>query len=186
MAGKITVLILAGLVFAAPHAGGESEVLPESGTRVVVREHPATRKPYVVITDKLANGETPVRGPQGSRPDYRMLDHKRKNGEIPYDGPVSSRKKVYIFAAGLAATGIVSSVALPVAAVTGSGASGGAGAYGVAGGAVAAGTVSTAWAKSRPDPKDNYTLESQSRVIKTASDSEADILKKSDKKKADR
>lgn len=173
-AKKIIQSLLACVLFASqPMAGfGSSEVLEDTGTKVVVRELPGSRKPYAVITSRNSAGEEIPPQPAGTRPDYRMLDPKVKNGEISYDGPFSSRKKVYLFAAGLAVTGAVSSVALPVAAVSGTGAAGGAGAYGAAGGAVAAGTLSTAWLKSRPDDQDNFKLESRSRVIKMPSHTE--------------
>lgn len=155
------------LLFSAASSFAQEEVVRDTGTKVLVREHSRTKKPFVVITAEDADEKNSVPQSQWtSRPDYRMLDPKMKSSDIPYEGPVSSRKKVYFLAAGLAAGGVVSSAVVPVAAVTGPGAAGGAGAYGAAGGAVAAGTVSTAWLKSRPDEKDNFKLESKSRTVK--------------------
>ena len=148
-----------------------SEVMEESGTRVIVREHPKTGKPYVSIVP--FQGEIPLDPFTGqrkySRPDYRMLDPKIKSGQIPYEGPYSDRKKIYIFAASLAALGTASGAAVTALApaATGAGASGGAGAYFAGGGAVVAGTAVTAARVNRSDPeKQNYTLRSESRLVK--------------------
>ncbi|MBN1687537.1 MAG: hypothetical protein JW893_00395 [Candidatus Omnitrophica bacterium] len=162
------IFLLIFLLVFQPLPTYTSEVLPETETEVLVREHPKTGKPYISIVS--------VYDPEGGnlfkdslkggvRPDYRLLDRTTKPGEIPYEGPVSDRTKVYVLAASLATLGAVGSAVVPVAATTGS-AAGGAGAYAAAGAAVSAGTVSTAWLKTRPDPeKDDYVLESSTAVV---------------------
>ncbi len=148
-----------------------SEVIPETNSEVIVREHPKTRKPYVVITSAESAAKDPFSGKRVTvqRPDYRMLDPKIKSKDVGYEGPYSSRKKVYVLAATLATVGAVGGTAIIAAApaATGTGAAGGAGAFGAAGGAVAAGTISTAALQTKSDPeKDNYSLTSSSSVIK--------------------
>ena len=147
------------------------EVFKPVQTQVIVRDHPRTGKPYVVIA---VEGAAPdpfqtLRGKIQMRPDYRMLNPHMKSGQIPYQGPVSDRKKVYIFAASIATIGVAGGVGIIAAApaATGAGASGGAGAYALAGTGVAAGTISTALAKTRPDPdKDRVTHDSESHLEK--------------------
>ena len=152
-----------------------SEVIEDTHTRVVIREHPKTGKPYVSIVsaDKLLSVD-PFAGMRSkmSRPNYRMLDPKMKPGEIPYEGPYSSSTKIYVFAATLATLGVaggaIGMAAIPAsAATTGAAASGGA-AYVAAGSAVAVGTVATAEIAARPNPKgDDFVQVSKSKSIET-------------------
>lgn len=152
-----------------------SEVIEETKTMVVVREHPKTRRPYVVITlpeketvDPFAHLRQPF-----SRPDYRMLDPKVKSGALPYDGPSSDRKKIYIFAASLATLGTASGAMVITAApaATGAAASGGAGAYLAGGSAVVAGSSATVAIATKPDPKkENYTHRSKSQLVQKKED----------------
>ncbi|MBI3313243.1 MAG: hypothetical protein HYZ83_03330 [Candidatus Omnitrophica bacterium] len=149
------------LVFGHVYAE-DTEVLPKTNTKVLVREHPKTGEPYVaVISASEADRGGPFAGMKkiSIRPDYRMLDPKIKSGTIPYEGPYSSRKKVYVFAASMAALGIGGAALLPVASVTGAGATGGAGALAGAGAGVAAGTAGAVAAAKRQDPekKDDFT-----------------------------
>ena len=155
-------------VFNTAFAG---EVLVETNTKVMVREHPRTGRPYAVIIaenqDKNPLAALPVTTKM--RPDYRMLDPKIRSGTVPYQGPVSDRKKVYIFAGTLAALGTAGGAAVIAAApaATGAGAAGGAGIYGAAGTAVAAGTVSASLIKTQPDPdKDKVEHAFESKQVK--------------------
>ena len=148
-----------------------SEVIEETGTRVIVREHPKTGRPYVSIVS--SQGEIPPDIFTGqrkySRPDYRMLDPKIKSGQIPYEGPSSDRKKIYLFAATLATLGTASGAAVIASApaATGAAASGGAGAYLAGGTAVVAGSTVAAHAVTRNDPKkDDFKHRSKSRLVK--------------------
>ena len=154
-----------------------SEVIEETHTRVVVREHPKTGKPYVSIVSgdqPLAADPFAKQRKKMSRPNYRMLDPKVKPGEIPYDGPYSSSTKIYVFAATLATLGVaggaVGLAAIP--ASTGGAASGG-GAYLAAGSAVAAGTAGTVAIKTRNNPnQDDFTLVSKSKSLDSESKKE--------------
>jgi hypothetical protein len=156
-----------------------SEVIEETPTQVVIREHPKTGRPYVSI---VSSGSPTPKDPftqlrkSYSRPDYRMLDPKIKSGEIPYNGPWSDRKKVYLFAASIATVGTVgASLGLATAstAAASTAASGGAGAYLAAGTAVAGGAVAGAVGATRQDPhSDDFTQASESRVL------EPDLQKK--------
>ncbi len=145
-----------------------SEVIPETNSKVVVREHPKTGKPYVVIaSNDFQNQSFFPNSQKFSRPDYRLLDPKVKSGEIPYDGPYSDSKRIYIFAASLATLGTVGgAIGLAVLpASTGVAATGG-GAYLAAGSAVAAGTAGATVIKSKSDPhKDDFTQASESKSI---------------------
>lgn len=147
-----------------------NEIFDDTHTRVLVRHHPRTGKPFVSITSETAVDRNPFPESQmPKRPDYRMLDPKMKSDDIPYEGPVSDRKKVYAFAATLVTVGTVGGVRIMAAApaATGTGVTGGAGLYGAAGGAVAAGTVSAAVAGTRSDPeKENFTHVSEARESK--------------------
>lgn len=147
-----------------------SEVITETSSKVIVRDHPRTGRPYAVITDDPQNGSPFHKLPVStrSRPDYRMLDPKIKSGTVPYEGPVSDRKKVYVFAGTIATLGAVGGTAIIAAApaATGAGASGGAGAYALAGTGVATGTISSAWLKTRPEPdKDKIEHGFESRQL---------------------
>ena len=147
----MTVLIICR----APAAIFSSEIIEETQTRVILREHPKTGKPYVsIVSSEVPEPPDPFTGRRGRiiRPDYRLLDPKVKSGEIPYEGPVSDRTKIYIFAASLATLGTVSALALPVAASTGA-ASGGAGAYLAGGAAVTAGSAGAYSVAAASDPK---------------------------------
>jgi hypothetical protein len=148
-----------------------SEVVEETSTQVIVREHPQTGKPYVtIISADTAESKGPfeTQGKKYARPDYRMLDPKVKAGDIPYDGPWSDRKKVYIFAASLMTVGVVGGgigMAVAPAASTGA-AAGGGGAYLAAGTAVTAGSAATAAVATQPDPKrDDYDHKSESKLL---------------------
>ena len=151
-------------------SAGASEVIEETPTQVVVREHPKTGHPYVNIVSAGVPAPNPFESQRKkmARPDYQLLDPKIKAGEIPYEGPSSDRKKVYLFAASLATLGTVGGVvgmALAPAAA-GAGASGGAGAYLAGGAAVTAGTVAGSVAATRADPKkDDYIHTSQSQLL---------------------
>ena len=150
----------------------ENEIIPETRTRIVVRHHPRTGKPFVSITDKDSQQNPFPEVQNWKRPDYRMLDPKIKAGQFPYEGPSSDRRKVYALAAALATVGTVGGIGIIAAApaATGAGAAGGAGIYGVAGGAIAAGTVSGAAASTRSGPeKDNFTHVSQAHKIQSDS-----------------
>ena len=152
-----------------------SEVLEETSTAVVVREHPRTGKPYVSIVRSGGEAGDPFAGMRKfySRPDYRMLDPKIKSGAIPYNGPYSDKTKIYIFAASLATLGAASGVAVIAAApaATGAAASGGAGAYLAAGTAVVAGSAAAADVAMKPDSKKgDYTLRSESQLLKEEED----------------
>ena len=149
-----------------------TEVLPETKTRVVVREHVKTGESYVsVVSAEKEKPENPLGPPQKKilRPDYRMLDPDVRSGEIPYEGPVSDSTRVYLFAASIATLGVVAGLAVPVAAATGAGAAaGGAGTLAGAGTAVGVGSISAAFLSSRSDPnRDDFIHESASRLIET-------------------
>ena len=161
-------IVAAFLLFFCLPLGYAGEVFQETHTKVIVREHPKTGRPYVsIVPSEVPDPPDPfaVRR-KYARPDYRMLDAKIKSGKIPYDGPYSDRKKIYLFAAGLATLGVAGGVVgMAVApAAAGAGASGGAGIYAAAGSAVAAGTAGTIAVKSKPDPqKDNFSRTAESR-----------------------
>ncbi len=143
-------------VFVLPQAAAD-EVITQTPTKVVVREHIKTGKPYVVITSAQGDRNPFASIPVATRvrPDYRLLDPKVKASQVRYEGPVSDRKKVYIFAGTIAALGTAGGAAVIAAApaATGAGAAGGAGGYAAAGTAVAAGTISTSVLNTRPDPE---------------------------------
>jgi len=150
-----------------------SEVIGETHTRVVVREHPKTGKPYVSIVSSdqpLAEDPFVKLRKKTSKPDYRMLDPKVKPGEIPYDGPYSSSTKIYVFAATLATLGVAGgAVGLAAIPASAGGAASGGGAYLAAGSAVAAGTAGAAVIKTRDNPnQDDFTQSSESRSSERA------------------
>ncbi len=159
------------LIFFNSPAYADSEILREIPAKVMVREHPRTAKPYVVITseEKALKDPFPAVRKKMNRPDYRMLDPKIKSGQIFYEGPSSDRKKVYVLAATLATLGAVGGTAVIAAApaATGAGAAGGAGAFAGAGTGVAAGTLggTLALSQNKDDEKINYTHKSQSKTI---------------------
>lgn len=156
----------------APFPLSASEVIDETRTRVVIREHPKTGKPYVsIISTERAEPPDPFTGQRGRiiRPDYRMLDPKVKSGEIPYEGPVSDRTRVYIFAASLMTVGTVGGAMIWAAApaATGAGASSGAGALLAGGTAVTAGSAATYSIAAASDPKkDDYSHTSEYQLKK--------------------
>lgn len=159
-------------VFIFSQAVLANEVTEKTGTRVVVRNHPKTGKPFISIVPANQNLNSDFfsryRSNSG-RPDYRMLDPNTKTGEIPYNGPSSDRKKVYILAASLATIGVVGGTSIIAAApaATGAGAAGGAGLYGAAGTAIAAGSLSASLFPSRVRPEDrNFTHVSESHAVK--------------------
>jgi hypothetical protein len=148
-----------------------SEVIEEK-TRVIIREHPKTGKPYVsIVSSDVPEPPDPFTGQKAKilRPDYRMLDPKMKSGEIPYEGPVSDRTKIYVLAASLATLGVAGPALLPAAAPAAAGsagATGGAGALAAAGTAVTVGPVAAVAIAGRPDPdKDDYDREAGYRNI---------------------
>ena len=150
----------------------ENEVLLQTHTEVVVRQHPRTGKSYAAVTDQNKAGVDPfaaLRTPKPMmRPDYRMLDPKIKAGKIPYEGPVSDRKKVYIFAASLATLGTLGGTAIIAAApaATGAGAAGGVGMLAGAGAGVAAGTAAGTVAAARTDRhKESFKHTAESKEI---------------------
>ncbi len=172
MGVKRLLLFLMLLFPAALHAANTgTEVVQQTDTQVLVRQHPRTGREYVAIV-KSGPGQTRMERVPVSKtrfhPDYRMLDPKLKSGAIPYEGPVSDRKKVYIFAAAVAAVGAAGGTAIIAGApaATGAGAAGGAGGYAAAGTAVGAGTLSTSILNTRPDPdKDKIEQGSESRQV---------------------
>jgi hypothetical protein len=174
-----TTILLIVFQFSFSLSGyGENEVVPQTKSTVVVREHPRTGKSYVsIVSSEIADqgGILPGKKSPAFRPDYRMLDPKVKAKDIPYEGPYSSRKKVYIFAATLATVGAVGGTAIIAAAPVATTASaGGAGAYAAAGTAVAAGAVSAATIRSNSEPERiNFSHTSTSRSVKPGSAAES-------------
>ena len=157
------------LFFSAPVFA--SEVLEETNTRVVVRQHPRTGKPYVSIVREGEEAKDPFAGARRnySRPDYRMLDPKVKSGAVPYEGPYSDKTKIYVFAATLATLGVASGAAVIAAApaATGAAASGGAGAYLAGGTAVVAGSVAETEIAMKPgSKKEDYKHRAESKLEK--------------------
>lgn len=146
--------------------------LPAQGKyEVRILENPNMKKPFVVIGYRDVAPSPHLTGPSGkySRPDYRMLDYRTKPKDVGYDGPVSDRTKVYVFAATVAASGLVVASTLPVAAASASASAAGGGiAFTAAGTAVAVGTVSSALLAQRPDPnRDSFIHESRIRVFES-------------------
>ena len=140
----IHVLLIACMIVASSGVSSPlvmaNEVFERTQTRVVVRVHPKTGKPFVSIVSADANHQSGyfTRPAVVNRPDYRMLEPKVKAGDVPYHGPVSDRRKVYVLAGTLAALGAAGGVIGTVApAASSGGAASGAGLY--AGGAVLTG-----------------------------------------------
>lgn len=163
---SMTLLLIPKILFA------DMELSSPTHTKVAVREHPRTGKPFVSITEAGMSENDPFLKMTKimKRPDYRMLDPKVKSGQIPYEGPVSDRKKVYILAATLATVGTVGGSAIIAAApaATGAGAAGGAGLYAGAGAGVAAGTLGGSLAASRQDAERvNFTHVLESHAVNT-------------------
>jgi hypothetical protein len=135
------VLMVAIASWTMPVHAAENEVIPESGAKVYVREHPQTGKPFVTLSaGQVARDPFPGFTRREIRPDYRMLEANSKG--IAYDGPVSDRKKVYIFAATMITLGVAGGVvtaAIPASAAAGAGSGAGTGI--LAGGAVVANAV---------------------------------------------
>jgi hypothetical protein len=160
----LVVFLFAGHLFAA-----ENEMLQESGTKVFIREHPQTGKPFVSLR-KEGSAQDLFKGfvKREFRPDYRMLDAKTKSGEVPYDGPVSDLKKVYIFAATMMTLGVaggIVTVAMPVGAAA-SGMSGGTGLLGAGAVTVVAGTAGTVALKSHLAPgEENYIHDATTTAV---------------------
>lgn len=173
----LILALIAPQLFAAQSA--QSEVIEETNTRVVVRAHPKTGRPYVSIaaSDPAIPDPFADQKKNSRRPDYRMLDPNVKSGEIPYEGPYSDRRKVYALAAGLAAAGVAGALAIPITPVTGAGASAGAGGFAGAGAGVAAGTVAVTTAATRSNNA-NFTHESETRLQKDAPLKTIDINRK--------
>ena len=130
-------------------AGEAPEVFKESAVEVVVREHPVTGKPFVLIVSTEGGPGTPLfpwSGKPFTRPDYRMLDGNVKRSAVPYDGPVSDRKKVYLLAATLAAGGVTGGAVgfAPASTAGAASAAGGGAAFTASGAGLAAGAVTAA------------------------------------------
>jgi len=175
--GALRAVTLLLIFFTSVMAVGASEVIESTRTRVVIRGHPKTGKPYVsIVSADIAEPRNPLgkpdpwgRGGHAIRPDYRMFDPKMNKGEIPYEGPASGRKKIYIFAAALAtlgaASGAAAAAAIPTATAAGS--AGGAGIYAAGGAAVAAGTAGAVSYSTRPEPdRDDFTHIAETKIIK--------------------
>lgn len=170
----VLVYLLFSFVVFSAHA---SEVIQETPTRVIVREHPKTGKPYVSIVPagfSLEGGPFGTPGSIAKRPDYRMLDPRVKSGAIPYEGPYSDATKVYLFAATLATLGTVGgAVGMALVPATGSGVAAGGGAYLAAGAATAAGSAAATVVSTDSDGKsDNFVQTSQARSKTVATSSE--------------
>ncbi|MCB9799652.1 MAG: hypothetical protein H6757_02700 [Candidatus Omnitrophica bacterium] len=151
-----------------------NEVIPETQSEVIVREHPQTGDPYIVIKAQGDEGREDLHFGQPqkySRPDYEMLRSSVKPGDVAYDGPVSSRKKIYILAASLATLGTVSGVAgaalFPAAAGTTASGSGAGLAAGVAVTGAATAAASIALNQEIPD---DYVREQESRLLEMQTD----------------
>ncbi len=162
----VTLLALFTFLYQLAYA---SEVFQETNSQVIVREHPKTGKPYVVIAPAGMTSETAFfpSSKKFSRPDYRMLDPKVKSGQIPYDGPYSDSKRIYIFAATMAtlgAGGLAGAAALPA---TGTAAATGGAGYLTAGGAVAAGTT-VAVVSASNSKTDDFIQSSKSESIRNS------------------
>lgn len=162
--GYLVFLLAAANLFA-------SEVIEETHTQVIVREHPKTGRPYVcIVSSEVPAPPGPFEGQKSySVPDYRLLDPKVKARDIPYHGPFSDRTKIYVLAASLATVGTVGGTAIIAAApaATGAAASGGAGAYLAGGAAVAAGSAAEYAVATHSDPKkENYVQRSESELVK--------------------
>lgn len=145
------------------------EVPDKTHTRVVVRNHPQTGRPYVsVVPSEGSLPPDPLAGiaARYTRPDYRMLDPTAMAEEVSYDGPVSDRRKVYLFAASLmtvgAAGGAVGMATAPAAA----GATSGAGAYAAAGSAVAGGMTAAGVLSTRVRPEDEDYRQRSEAVVR--------------------
>lgn len=168
------VLIASVCLFSSLSFGQEfpNEVINIQSPAVVVRVHPKTGRPYVAITEPEARMQNPLGGfsKPVKRPDYRMLEKDVKPKETGYEGPSSDRKKVYIFAASIAASGVASGTAIlaaPAAAAAGTGSGTGAAVFAGAGTAVAAGTTVVTADALRIKPQDgNYTRESVSQELR--------------------
>ena len=145
-----------------------SEVLDKPLQEIYVQEHKATHEPLVTIADTggLGSRYDFLNHPKKiSRPDYEMLDPRIKSGDIAYDGPVSNRKKVYYFAAGMAATGVVAGTMIPVSAVSAGTATTGAGAYAAGGAAVAASSVGFSSWRSKSEPEEENFSHTHEAVL---------------------
>lgn len=150
--------------------------VPRSGAAVMVRENSKTGTPYIVITDPKAprSDLASLDANKYRRPDYRMLEKNVTAKDVGYDGPYSSKKKIYILAATLAVAGAGAAIAAPAiapaAAATGAVGS----ATGPAVAAVAAGSALATAAKKYQDHfeslPDDYSRESESKIIETETD----------------
>ena len=162
---KLTVLVVLSLNLVSSGLIYASEVITETDSKIIIREHPRTGKPYVVIA---TNDLNPVpffpESKKFSRPDYRLLDPKVKSGEVPYDGPYSDSKRIYIFAATLATLGAGGIAGAALMPATGAAAASGGASYLAAGGAVAAGTTVSVVASSN-SKKDDFIQSSRSESV---------------------
>ena len=173
MRNRRPLLLLTGLLALVPGLALADEVIKPTETQVIERVHPRTGQTFhSVVANQQATSDilSNVERKNYSRPDYRLLDHTLKKGTVPYDGPYNSRKKVYVFAGTVATLGVVggsvgmlSAAAAPVAA--GIASTGGAVGFLGAGMAVGAGTLSSAYLKSRPEPQDQYEHTAQAKLV---------------------
>lgn len=160
----LTAVLLGGLMIPNLFA---AEVIEETQTQVIVREHPKTGRPYIsIVPREIPPDPFSGRREKFSRPDYRMLNPRVKAKDIPYDGPYSDRKKVYLLAASLAAVGTaggVAGLAAAPAAAAGTGAAGGAGAYLTGAGAVAGTAAAASVYATTRSSEDNFIHRSESK-----------------------
>ncbi|MBI4398604.1 MAG: hypothetical protein HY586_05720 [Candidatus Omnitrophica bacterium] len=148
-----------------------TEVEVKTHSRVIVREHPKTGKPYVsIVSGELPVPPDPLTHARNrySRPDYRMLEPDAKKGDYAYDGPYSDRTKVYIFGATLMTAGVTGGALgmayAPAAAATATASTGGGGAYLVGAGALAGAGGLTVSELTKTRPKDEqFTHEGESK-----------------------
>lgn len=177
---KTAAVLVLSLLLSAPALRAD-EVFEETHTKVAVRNHPRTGKPFVSIAPELNDANPFGETKMAKRPDYRMLDPKIKPKDVGYEGPVSDRKKVYIFAASLATVGTVGGTAIIAAApaATGAGAAGGAGIYGAAGTAVVAGTAAGTIRATRTDSdmeRVNFKHAAEAKELETSKADQAESL----------
>lgn len=150
-----------------------SEVIPETNTKVIVREHSKTGEPYVSIisldepqrNDLLSKEDIPY-----PRPDYRMLEKGVSPKDVGYEGPYSSKKKIYILAASLATIGTVGAVAgaaaFPAAASTG--AAGSAAGPGIGAAVSGLGTAGAVKLASGSDLPDDFVRADETTLVEEA------------------
>lgn len=171
----IILFIIISLLFSPSTLWAENEVLPETNSTVLVREHPKTGDPFISIvsSDGLPREDLVFESKEKfSRPDYRLLDPKINPKDIGYDGPYSSKTKIYILAASLASLGAAGGLAA-AAAIPAAGTAAGSGAgLGIGVGTVAAGGAATAAAVIKIDSEipDDYRRIQKSELLETETD----------------